>query len=283
MKKTLVTIFWLLLFASASFADMVDNRLPLATPEELKASTRQMIGLGIKSDEAVKITRAMLQNHFNLEQILKAQLIVMQARRQNLPTKPIVNKAFEGMAKDVMDEKIVRAMEVVRSRYAFAYAQAKLLSHQKARKSHLEKMLAGALTAGLSKQDAAKICNMVNEKAENVSNEQQNDLAFEVLKTARDMARLSVTSTAVTRVLVQALHQGFSANEIKSLRASFMFHSRSTSPQNLARSYSETIGRGKGLSVPGGSDSMGSPGNSGGSSGSGGMGGSGGGSSGGHR
>ncbi len=280
MKKTIIIFFLLLLFAPIVFADVVDEGLPPGTAVELKASTRQMIHLGMKSDDAVRLTRAMLQNHFNVEQALKAQQILMNAHQKALPVEPIAGKAFEGMAKHVKADRIVQAMEKVESRFAFSYARAARLSNQKSQISQLGDMLAAALAAGLNHQDAEKICLLIHQKTEDMSRLQQNNLARETLKTAREMARLSVTSKAVTNVVAKALHRGYSANEIKSMRESFMSRSRSTSPQDLARSYSEAIGQGKGIHGSDSSTGMGGDsgdmGGSGGSAGSGGMGGSGG-------
>jgi hypothetical protein len=285
MKKTIVIFFLLLFYAPIVFADMVNEDLPPGTAGELKTSTRQLIHLGMKSEDAVRLTRAMLQNHFNVEQALKAQQILMKAHQKALPVEPIAGKAFEGMAKNVKADRIVRVMEKVQERLAFAYALAAELSNQKSQINRLGDMLAAALAAGLNGQDAEKICLLIHQKAGDMSRTQQNNLARETLKTTREMARLGVTSKAVTSVVAQALHRGYSANEIKSMRESFMSRSHSTSPQNLAKSYSEAIGQGKGIHGSDSSTGMGGDsgdmGGSGGSAGSGGSGGMGGGSGGG--
>ncbi len=300
MKKIFMTVFFLLFYASIGFADAVDDGLPPGTPEQLKMSTRQMMQAGLKSDDAIKITRSMLQNHFTIENTLRAQQIIMQAHHQGLPIEPLENKAFEGMTKNVKAEKIVRVMEKVLSRYAFAYERAAVLSKQKEQISRLGNTLAAGLAAGLNNQDASEICSMIQDSARNMNNVQQSDLAFETLETARDMARLSVASEAVANVLIPALQKGYRSEEMKSMRASFMAHSRSTSPQNLAKSFSKDIQSGKsiqglespagkgqsggsggsagagGMSGPGGSDGSGGSGGAGGSGDSGGPGGSGG-------
>jgi hypothetical protein len=286
MRKIFMTGLLLLFYASIGFADSVDDGLPPGTPEELKASTRQMMQAGLKSDDAIKMTRLMVQNKFSTENTLKAQQIIMDAHHRGLPIEPLENKAFEGMTKNVKAERIVRAMEKVHSRYSFAYDRAAALSRQNAQKSLLGNTLAAGLAAGLSDQDVSDICNMIQERAHDMTSGRQNSLAFETLKTARDMARLSVDSKTIADVLTQALQKGYDTEEMKSMRSSFMTHSRSTSPQNLAKSYSAAIQRGEsihGLESPAGKghsgDSTGT-GGAGGSGGSGGAGGSGGGSGG---
>ncbi len=268
MKKKLIIFFLLLLYAPVVFADAVDDGLPPATAAQLKAGTRQMIHLGMKTSDAIRFTRAMVQHHFSVEQALKAQQIVMKAQHQALPVDPIAGKAFEGMAKNVKADRIVQAMNKVQARFAYAYSRAALLANQKAKANRLGNMLAAALAAGLNQQDAEKICLSIHQQTENMSRAQKNNLALEALKATREMARLGVTSKAVTGVVTQALQRGYSVSELKSMRQSFVSRSRSTSPQDLARSYSEALGRGKSIHGPGGSGDMGGgSGDMGGSSG----------------
>jgi len=125
----------------------------------------------------------------------------MNAHNKGLPIKPLENKAFEGMTKNVKADRIVRAMETVLSRYAFAYERAAVLSKEKVQISRLGNTLAAGLSAGLNNQDAAQICSMVLNRARHMNSLAHNSLAFETLKTARDMARLSVASKAVTGVI----------------------------------------------------------------------------------
>jgi hypothetical protein len=283
MKKIIITLFFLLFYVSSALADAVDDRLPPETPDKLKASTRQMILAGLKDDDAIKMTRSMLENKFTIDNTLEAQQIIMNALYEGLPLVPLKSKIFEGMAKNVKPDRIVRAMEMVLSRYTFAYGQAAVLTKEKTQIGRLGNTLTAALAAGLKNQDAAQICSMIQNKAQTMNNTAHHSLAFETLKTARDMARLSVASQAVADVLIQALQKDFRAEEMKSMRASFMSHSRSGSPQNLAKSFSKAIQQGKsidGPDGPAGMDHSGDLGGSGGSSGSGGTGGSGGGSGG---
>jgi len=279
MKKIIMTVLFLLFYASIAFADATEDRLPPETPDKLKASTRQMILAGIKDDDAIKITRFMLDNKFTIDNTLKAQRIIMNAFNEGLPLEPLKNKVFEGMTKNVKPDRIVRAMEIVLSRYTFAHGRAAALTKEKTQIDRLGNTLSAALAAGLKKQDADQICSMIQNRAQAMNSIGHNSLAFETLKTARDMARLSVASQAVADVLIQALQKDYRAEEMKSMRASFLSHSRTGSPQNLAKSYSRAIRQGKSidsLDGPAGMDHSGDLGGSGDSSGSGGTGGSGG-------
>jgi len=284
MKKIIITVFFLLFYACIAFADSIEDRLPPETPDKLKASTRQMILAGLKDDDAIKMTRSMLENKFTIDNTIEAQHIIMNALNEGLPLEPLINKVFEGMTKNVKPDRIVRAMEMVLSRYTFAYGQAAVLTKEKTQIGRLGNTLSAALAAGLENQDAAQICSMIQNKAQTMNGTAHNSLAVETLKTARDMARLSVASQAVADVLTQALQKDYRAEEMKRMRASFMSHSRTGSPQNLAKSYSKAIQQGKsidGLEGPAGMDHSGELGGSGGTGGSGGSGGGSGGSGGG--
>jgi hypothetical protein len=277
MKKIVITVLFLLFYMSSAFADEVDDRLPPGTSDKLKTSTRQMILAGLKDDDAIKMTRAMLENKFTIDNTLEAQKIIMNAHTERLPLEPLKNKVFEGMAKNVKPDRIVRAMEMVLSRYTFAYGQAAVLTKEKTQIGRLGNTLSAALAAGLKNQDAAQICSMIQKKAQTMNSTAHNSLAFETLKTARDMARLRVASQAVADVLIQALQKDYRAEEMKNMRASFMSHSRTGSPQDLAKNYSKAIQQGKsidGLDSPAGMEHSGDLGGSGGLSGSGGSGGS---------
>ena len=283
MKKTILTAFFLIFWVPMGFADVVDDSLPPGTRQELKESTRQMMQAGVNSDDAIRLTRSMLQNNFTIESTLRAQQVIINAHQQGLPMQPLENKVFEGITKDVKAERIVQAMETVLVRYSFAYERAAMLSQQKAEISSLGNTLAAGLAAGLNNQDASEICSNIQGRAQQGDSVRQSDLASETLTAARDMARLSVASKTVADVLVHALQKGYSAEDMQDMRTSFMSQSRSTSPQKLAKSYSEAIQHGKaihglessaGKGHHGGSRGGGGGGGSAGSGGSGGGGGS---------
>ena len=279
MKNIIITVFFLLVYASIVFADAVEDRLPPETPDKLKASTRQMILTGLEDDDVIKMTRSMLENKFTIDNTLKAQQVIMKAHTEGLPLEPLKNKVFEGITKNVKPDRIVRAMEMVRMRYTFAYEQVAVLTKDKTQIGRLGTTLSAALAAGLENPDAVQVCSMIQNRAKAMNRSAHGSLAFETLKAARDMARLSITSQAVADVLIQALQKDYRAEEMKSMRASFMKHSRTGSPQNLAKSYSRAIQQGKSIDGPEGPAGMDHSGDLGGS-GSGGSGGSGGGSGG---
>ena len=123
----------LVLPAKVALADAVDDGLPADSPTGVKNSARQAIQNGLNTEEVVQLTRAMQQNKFNEQQIQLAHALMIEAKNSSMPVQPLMNKAFEGMAKGVPPPLIVNAMQTVQSRNAFAFQRAAQLSSDKSR------------------------------------------------------------------------------------------------------------------------------------------------------
>ena len=276
MKKICFITCAILLCASLAFGDEVEDKLsPMAT-EELKANTREMIRFGINSDDAIKMTKLMLENRFRHQLILEAQHIIMNAQREGLPVGPIMNKAQEGMTKGVQPENIVPAIERVRSRYAWSYQQAETITQNGAQMHQIGNTIAHCLAAGMNQEDVDRIMQRFRHRTREMTRADAEELAKETFTVTRTMARLGVSSEATTELVCQALLNRYTAREMEAMRNSFMTRARNENPTNLAKSYANEIQGGKGSGSPG-SPSMGGSGPSGGHGGSGGNGGSGGG------
>ena len=272
-----------MLFAAVAFGGEIDDSLPPQTPAAVRASIRQAVQNGLQQDDVVNLTRAMLQSKFDLQQIQQAHALLTGAQTLDLPVQPLMNKAFEGMAKGVNPSLILAAMETVQSRNAFAYERAARLSRNKTQTANLGKSLSAGLAAGLSKEDAAKITLMIQQRSQAMKSDRAYSLALECFTTARDVARLGVSSQAVTNLVLTALSQGFSDQDMRAMRNAYMTEARHSEPQKVARSYSAAIQEGKGFQAgPGGGGSGSASGGPGpGASGSGGSGSGGSGASGG--
>ena len=316
MKKICVITFLIIIAVSAA-ADEVKEALSDLASDELIQSTRDLIQSGIQADRVIVVTRTMVQSGFKNQQTMRAQQILLNAHQQGLPPDPIINKAFEGMSKNVKADKIIRAMEKVQARYAFAHQQAVKLTSQKTKLNQLGHILASGLAAGLNETDIETIVQGLQKNSRGMNADQRNALAVETFNLARDMSRLGVSSSQIVSVVSQALQHQFNAVQMQNMRSSFIHDSRVTSPQGAAASYGKAIQQGKsflgpdqgqkgeggssgsagghGSGGPGSSGGAGSgsggsgsgggsgPGGSGGEGGSGGSGPGGGGGSGGHR
>jgi hypothetical protein len=158
-----------------------------------------------------------------------------------------MNKAFEGMAKGVDPSLILGAMQMVQSRNEFAYQRAARFSQNKTRTANLGQSISSGLAAGLSKNDANKITEMIEQRSRSMKSDRAYSLALECFNTARDVSRLGVSSQAVTNMLAHALNKGFSHEDMRAMRSAFMTQAQQSQPQNLAHSYSAAIQAGKGF------------------------------------
>jgi hypothetical protein len=292
MKKIWVLTFAVFLCTSLAFGDEVDEGLSNKAAEQIRSSTRQMIHAGIDKDEVIRMTRLMLDNRFREEEVLRAHEIIMRTKRGGLPEGPIMNKAFEGMAKHVEARNVVRAMEAVWSRYGLADDHAKRITEERNQRNQIRNSIANCYAAGMKNSDVEAILQALQQRTrtQQMTRGQVGGLATEAFRAARDMARLGASSQAAANVVCLALEHHYNAREMKTMRKSFMTHSRYSSPNSLAESYSHGIRGGKsaeglgasGMDGAGDSGVSGHGGDGGGPGGAGGGGGGSGGGGGGH-
>lgn len=278
-------VLLVVMFAATAFADAVDDGLPPDAPQIVKTSARQAIQNGLGQENVLGLTRAMLQNKFDAQQIQLAHALMIEAQNSGMPVQPLMNKAYEGMAKGVDPSLIVGAIERVHSRNAFAFQRAAPLSGNKSQTANLGRTLSAALAAGFSKADADKVTEMIRRRVNSISSNQAYSLALECFQAARDVSRLGVSSQATTNMLTAALSKEFSHQDMRAMRNAFMVQAQHSRAQNLAHRYSTAIQEGKGFQEGPGNDADSSGGGAGGSgsgnSGSGASGGNAGGGSGG--
>jgi hypothetical protein len=265
--KTFVVIAGgIFLVASTVFADPVEQSL-VQMSATIKDRTREMIQKGVASEEAIHLMQSMNANRFQEEQILKAQAILLDAQGRGLPTNPVINKAFEGMAKQVTPDRTLQAMEAVSSRYTFAFDQARSITKNPEQIRRLGDMLAESLAAGFEEQDAFRIMSQLQDQFPKMNQNQLDELATACLAMARDMSRLGVSSPLSSQVISSALSNGLNAASIASMHQSLVAQSQTHSAQSLA------LGLAHGMQ---GQSAQGLGGMGGGQSGHGGQGGSGG-------
>ena len=266
-------LFILVILAAAASADEVDQRLS-QLPTPVQERTREMIRAGVRTEDAVQLVQGMQTNRFQMEHMLKAQAIVLEAQNKGLPTMPVINKALEGMAKQVPPERTLQAMETVRSRYVFAYGQSSALTSEKKHAERLGNLLAESLAAGFSEQDASRTIRRLQEQSPTLSTEGLSQLAEACLAMARDMSRLGVSSALTGQVISGAITNGLSASAIASMNQSMLAQSQNQSAQSLAQGLAQGLqGQSShGMNSPGqsGVSGSGSPGGGGGPGGSGG-------------
>jgi hypothetical protein len=267
MKRIYLAIVFVLLNVSYALCDEVDDTLQNTTTQEIKSSTRLLIQNGIPGDEAIKLTRLMIKEQFKQKDVLRAHEIIMNAKQEGLPPEPIMNKFYEGIAKQVRNENILQAMERVRSRHAFANEEAKKMVQKQDQVNSLRDIISDSSAAGISNEDIGHIMSEFQKRAEQMERIHADELAMESFKTARFMARVGVPSQETKEVISQALRHRYTAWDMITLRTRFKAQYGHSDPESLAREYKRQIqkGRDAGSLNRGGNGQFGNddPGNSG--------------------
>lgn len=285
MRKTSIGFILLALIVSAmpAWADEVDDGLPPTVNERIRNQTREMIQVGVPTDDAVKMTRSMVQKQFRNELTLAAQDEVIDACRKGLPYGPLLSKLQEGLVKQVSPENIVQAMKAVRERYEYAYRHAMQVTTDKRKQNALGEAQAQGFAAGLKTRDMNRINERVMDRIRLKTCDDCPQLALESALTSRDMARLGVDSRTTGDVVCLALENGYDGPRMDRMRHQFRSGLNHEDPQGLANRYASAFRKGQDPAnaesssgrFGGGQQNQrgsGGPGGSGGSGGSGGRG-----------
>jgi hypothetical protein len=267
-KKIWISAIFILVSTSIAAGDDVDQALSGVAPEAVVQSAQQLIQSGANRASIIDATRAMLQYGFTARQTLAAHTVLMNALQQGLSPDPIINKAFEGISKHVAADGIVNAMQKIETRHAFAHQQAQKFAIRKAQADRIGQIIAAGLAAGIEPTGVAAIATEFQARSQHMRSDQRDALALETFKTARDMARLGVSSSQTVSLVGKALQHEFTAEQMQAMRTSFIKDCRATAPQSTAASYAKAIEQGKGF----GGQGNGHGGATGGSGGSGGAG-----------
>ena len=194
MKRILILILLVLCFPLSSFADEMDEVLPMNSPARLTESAKQVIRLGVDKNAAIEMTRIMVKNRFREEQMIKAYDIVLNAEQQNLPLEPVIDKLHEGVAKHVETDNIIRAMEKVRSRYETANKYARRLSSNKDLVHRITGDMAECIAAGMDTGDIGRITDMLKQKNSEMVRDRSAELSRETFRLAKIMALMGSKS-----------------------------------------------------------------------------------------
>ena len=160
MKKTWLTLILLFSFSLSGHA-AGPVHLSDQAMEAVQQQVREMSALGVPESQAKKMLQQMVQNQFREENVVRAQRIVMEAAKAGLPTEPVMSKAMEGMAKQVMEPQVIQAMETVRSRYAYAHQLARSMVADEANLETLTRSMADGMAAGMKPKDLEALAEQV--------------------------------------------------------------------------------------------------------------------------
>jgi hypothetical protein len=97
----------------------------------------------------------------------------------------MMRKAYEGLAKKVQAEAVVKAMEQVGSRYEFATKQASAVTSEKAKINQMAAILAGSMAGGMNDGDVQRIMQVLRERTRNMAQAHSEELAMQTFMTTR--------------------------------------------------------------------------------------------------
>jgi uncharacterized membrane protein YgcG len=245
MKNLAMFIICLFLCVPLAYGDEIDEKLGTMASVEVKEKTRQMVRAGIDLGKAMTMTRSMLQNRFRQKNIIRSQEIVIQAQKEGLPVEPILNKALEGMAKRIQQETIIRAMERVMSRYAFAFKKASEIAESADQRNMIMEQVAECASAGMTEYDINRLMYQLKYRLKEGSTDDPIDLTIETFKAVKDMARLRVPSIVGADLAIEALKHRYGSQNMAMMRKWFLKHTEDNSSNLVANVYFDTIRQGK--------------------------------------
>jgi hypothetical protein len=243
MKKLFLALSFICCALPAPlFADYVDSKLPAGTSEQIKEGAREIIQLGIKKRHIVKVTKRMIENNFDDNQVLAAYNVLIEARKKELPGDLLMDKLNEGIAKEVQPDSIIQVMEKVRVRYETASRYAKMLSDDA---DHIEAMtteIAECMAAGIDADAIGMISEILNKKSKSLRKSTAESLNKRTIRAMKTMARSGVQSQDALSVVNSAFRNGFDADDMLGLENSFKLNARwASSTSDLAKAYSVAI------------------------------------------
>jgi hypothetical protein len=224
----LAAILWMQPVFASSPAGTSASELPSAVREE----AARIVGKDLPEQDLTALLEKFAAAGMGEPDMLRAEAVLSQAKKESLPLRPIVNKALEGLAKNVPASRIVPAMDAVRARYLLAFTQAKTVPVTSEMQERIAMLLAESLAAGFKDADAERFVGDLKTRLTEPAAEPA--LSTSTLSFIKDMSRMGVASDVSVEIAVYALANGLTANEIESLHHSFVSLSQSQSAQSVA-------------------------------------------------
>ena len=229
---------------------------PQALTEQEKKTVRQltqeMSAQDVPEEQAQKMLSLMHQYSYQEQNIVRAQKTVLNAAREDLPTVPVMNKAMEGMAKQVPQEQVVAAMETVRNRYSYAYRLTRSLSDDKKANGPMAQAIVDSLAAGMADQEMDMIAARLKTQTRQQTRNQADDLSLQTMLTVRSMMRLGANPADASDTVCQALQHQYTAQHMEQMRYRFSDEAQNIAAKQLAHQYAGSIEKGE---SPGGNRS----------------------------
>ncbi len=192
---------------------------PTSWSPALKSSTEQLITLGIDSEETIELTTKMEESGCTEVEIIHIQRILSEATEEGLPSAPLFNKAYEGLAKNVPTSLLLGAMEQVQHRYREGRRYTEILSQDTQQRDSTEQVLVSIQAAGLDGENLEHLVDAIQTRIRSMEQtHERNRLIEEALLTARDLSRLGAEKELTSALVSEMVTTGASSVEIKETR-----------------------------------------------------------------
>ena len=245
MKIITIIVFYILCTAASAAGDEIGDALPDSATDQLKEMTRGVIKAGMPREDAITMVSMMIEKGFRPDNAVKALNIAINAFENEIPVKPITNKAFEGMAKKVPDDFVVQAMETVLVRHAFAKDLAMSIADNKEQVRGIASVIADNLSAGMRAQEIDRIMGEIHRRSKTMASSEVEGLALETFHVTKTMARKGVSSKDSADVVCQAHQQDFNAKDFGAIRDTFSNRAARGNSGEIANQFERAIGRGE--------------------------------------
>jgi len=229
---------------------------------------KSALSAGVSPETALMLAEKTRSAGFSSENLSKIQQSVTSIYTAG--AQKTAEKVLEGIAKNVDQDRIVRAVEAVRSRYEKSLMLAEKTGVTQANRFRVAENLADAMAAGATEEKLSEIAEMVSQKESLKDSFAESTFSF-----YKDMMRYGVSEEKSFDVSRQALMNS-SAENISSQHMEFNRQAGFMDPGSAAEHMQDKMNNmGSGNMSTGGMDSGGSGGGMGGGSGGGGSGGGG--------
>ena len=245
IMKNLLSIA--LILCSSTAIAFADEWQGLSEQEQarVKLQTREMSALGVPEIPAQDMLRQMIRNRFQEQNMIRARQLVNDAGKAGLPAEPLMNKAMEGMVKQVGEQQILAAMATVRNRYAYADQMARSLSTDQKSITSIRNTIADSLAAGMQPGDVEAITAQLQTRTRQQSriSGEDDQLRLQTMQTMRTMARLRADPTVIVDTLNLALQNAYTHMEMHQLRRQITTSTSQESIQQIANRHMESLGK----------------------------------------
>lgn len=219
---------------------------PLQATEQVRLHAQAFTQAGLGSEESLQFAASLEKARVPQSVTLRLAETLRACLEEKLPGTPLMDKLREGLAKGVPAEELLRAVERVRSRYAFGYRHAFQLPGTSPEAQRTGGVIAEALAAGLAERDAERILEHVRLR----ERDQQQSMARACFSTARTMAQFQVGSDAIADTLEAALQHAFQLRDMEQLRLRFMEQARIMDPAKVVTQFMLRLRAGQSLEGP---------------------------------